>query len=315
MISAIESHLTLPSPLHRIETSWTTQANIELYVKRDDLLHPIISGNKWRKLKAHLAWALAQDPSKSIVSFGGTFSNHLLALAEIGFLLSLPTIGIVRAHREDRTNPFLQHMRARGMRIILRPPKLFDKVQTLPLEALGHELELENAYCIPMGGTDQNALIGMKEVSHELPQGMSFDQLWLAVGSGGTIAGWSYILAPETKIIGVLPFKMSMEKWPGFEWADPAAIIECRRCYLNKRFGAFDLAISNFIESFHAETSIWLDPIYTARTMLNLKSAIEKNEVQRGARILFYHSGGLAGIDAYNYLNADSRIPFQLLNV
>jgi 1-aminocyclopropane-1-carboxylate deaminase len=165
-----------------------------------------------------------------------------------------------------------------------------------------------------MGGTGRLALVGVKELWQECEAELAhFDEIWLSVGSGGLLAGTSHALSDwKGTIKAVYPFKKLHSIWPGKEWMHPSCDIEHIACYLGQKFGAFDDRIVSFINRFYDEHQIWLDPIYTARSMMNLYERINAGQIKLGAKILFYHSGGLSGITGYNH-QYGCTIPYSAL--
>ncbi|MFI6930577.1 1-aminocyclopropane-1-carboxylate deaminase/D-cysteine desulfhydrase [Streptomyces sp. NPDC050287] len=190
----------LPSPLQEIEDDRFAGRGIRLLLKRDDLIHPELIGNKWRKLAPNLAAAAG----RTVVTFGGAYSNHLRATAAAGRLLGLPTVGVVRGQElADRPlNPSLGRCTADGMRLHFVDRSTYrlaadPETLTAVLRAAG----AEGAYVVPEGGSNALAVRGCHALGEEL-RGQA-DVVALACGTGGTLAGLAAGLAPDQRALGV----------------------------------------------------------------------------------------------------------------
>ena len=159
--------------------------DISLRVKRDDLLHPVVSGNKWRKLKYNLVNALATGHDH-IISMGGAWSNHLHALAYVGHQLHIKTTALVRGDEEHADSPTLQDLRDWGMQLRFvnrsnyRHLRNYRQHDDPPVDKL-------NSYWIPEGGASTLALTGIAEINNEIDA--DIDNLFVACGTGTTMAG------------------------------------------------------------------------------------------------------------------------------
>ncbi|MBW5481611.1 1-aminocyclopropane-1-carboxylate deaminase/D-cysteine desulfhydrase [Streptomyces bambusae] len=192
-----------PSPLQEIRDERFERHGVRLVLKRDDLVHPELPGNKWRKLAPNLRVAVA-DGADELVTFGGAYSNHLRATAAAGRLLGLPTVGVVRgeelAGRE--LNPSLARCTADGMRLHFVPRSVYRrKGEPEVLARLLAGAGAEGAYVVPEGGSNAVALGGCAELGQEL-RGEA-DVVAVACGTGGTLAGLAAGLGPGQRALGV----------------------------------------------------------------------------------------------------------------
>ncbi|WLW52293.1 1-aminocyclopropane-1-carboxylate deaminase/D-cysteine desulfhydrase [Streptomyces sp. YU58] len=190
----------LPSPLQELSDSRFEGRGVRLLLKRDDLIHPELVGNKWRKLAPNLDAA----DGRTVVTFGGAYSNHLRATAAAGRLLGLPTVGVVRGDElADRPlNPSLARCRADGMRLHFVDRSTYRrKSEPQTLAALLRAARAEDAYVVPEGGSNVPAVRGCRALGEELAG--RADVVAIACGTGGTLAGLAAGLAPDQRALGV----------------------------------------------------------------------------------------------------------------
>ncbi|MFF9407002.1 1-aminocyclopropane-1-carboxylate deaminase/D-cysteine desulfhydrase [Streptomyces anandii] len=190
----------LPSPLQELDDERFARRGLRLLLKRDDLIHPELIGNKWRKLAPNLRAAAG----RTVLTFGGAYSNHLRATAAAGRLLGLPTIGVVRGHElaGRPLNPSLARCAADGMRLRFVDRTTYrrkDEPETLT--ALLGAAGAEDAHVVPEGGSNILAVRGCRALGEEL--GERADVVALACGTGGTLAGLAAGLAPGRRALGI----------------------------------------------------------------------------------------------------------------
>ncbi len=190
----------LPSPLRELVDDRFARSGVRLLLKRDDLIHPDLIGNKWRKLAPNLTAAAG----RTVLTFGGAYSNHLRATAAAGRLLGLPTIGVVRGQElADRPlNPSLARCAADGMRLHFVDRSTYRrKTEPDTLAAILRAADAEDAYVVPEGGSNDRAVRGCQDLGAEL-RGHA-DVVALACGTGGTLAGLAAGLAPDQRALGI----------------------------------------------------------------------------------------------------------------
>ena len=311
MLRLVEQELRLPTPTDCLSTSFTCKFDCDLFIKRDDLIHPLICGNKWRKLKYNLAKASDQK-NKIIVTFGGMYSNHLVAVAVAGFLIGIPTLAIIRSYKKDVNNPTIKILRDYNMKLEFVDPYVYKTKENHP--KIQSILRIyPNHYLIPEGGSNTLAFRGVSEMMEEISNdNLDYSHILVGIGTGGTLAGIAKFLSDSAiKIIGVSPFKGPVNNIVGLhsltksEWRNVVII----NSVPETRFGSFDNRIVSYIKKFYSETDILLDPIYTAKVMMTVESLLEKNYFAPGSRILIIHTGGIQGIKGYEYqYNCDLSI-------
>ncbi|OQW79647.1 MAG: 1-aminocyclopropane-1-carboxylate deaminase [Proteobacteria bacterium ST_bin11] len=284
------------APLTRIRDRELADRQLELWIKRDDLLHPIISGNKWRKLKYTLNHAL-HNGADSIVSMGGAYSNHLHALAFTGKALGLQTIGYIRGERPAHLNATLYDLLDWGME--LRFVSRSDYRQLRDCQHYDSLPELQaGQYWLPEGGATDLALQGVAELLDEIEIG--FDTLVVACGTGTTLAG--LLTSPLTnRAIGVAALKGG-----DFLIEDVAQVLNKQgltshadwRILVDYHFGGFAKttpALLAFMQDFKQRQGVELEPIYTGKMLFALYDLIRQGYFPAGQRILAIHTGGLQG--------------------
>lgn len=279
------------SPEQEIHHQLYETKKVHVYLKRDDMIHPFISGNKWRKLKYNLENAKQQN-KKTLVTFGGAWSNHLLATACAGATYHFNTIGFVRG--EDISNPVLQMCKLFGMdlRFVSREDyrdkfKLFELME-----------DNEECYFIDEGGASLEATYGCKEIVDELTQ--NYDYIFCAAGTGTTSAGIAQGIFDnnqKTKLHVVPVLKNG-----GFildEIAKYNAPTNNVRLHLDYHFGGYAKvkpALIDFVKDYVQTTGVLIEPTYTGKAMFALHDLISKDYFQKGSKILFVHTGGLTGL-------------------
>ncbi len=279
-----------PSILTKVEDSFLEKYQIELWLKRDDLLHSIISGNKWRKLKYILDHALSLN-ANTIISMGGAYSNHLHALAYVGKVLGLKTIGFIRGERAESLTPTLLDMQQWGMelRFVSRSEyRLLRQYKQLP------DLQTHQ-YWLPEGGAEALALQGVAELVHEID--MTYDLLCVPCGTGTTLAGLVNAVADNVTVMGFAALKHAE-----FLNHDVNALLPVHRdnwqINQNYHFGGFaktNAELLAFIKQFEKDTQIPLEPVYTGKMLYAIYDLIKNRVFQPNQRIIAVHTGGLQG--------------------
>ena len=286
---------TIPIPIIEIPL----QKNIQLFLKREDLIHAEISGNKYWKLFYTINSYLNHvSESPFIITFGGAFSNHIAAVAALGKEQNRTTLGIIRGDElldKWQENPTLLLANQNGMdfRFVTRQ-QYRDKDSLTQILAS----EFPSALIIPEGGTNEQAVNGIQFMLTE--ETKSFDYLCTAVGTGGTIAGISKFAEENQQILG-------------FKVVDDNSLYNRVSELSNKSnfklidaheggYGKITNENIRFINDFQEKYGIQLDPIYTGKMMKMLFQMIAEDYFPEGTKILAFHTGGLQGISGANEL-------------
>lgn len=273
-------------PLQEIEDDRFTRHGLRLLLKRDDLIHPELIGNKWRKLAPNLIAAAG----RTVVTFGGAYSNHLRATAAAGRLLGLSTVGVVRGQElADRPlNPSLARCAADGMRLHFVDRSTYrNKREPATLGRVLRTTGAEDAYVVPEGGSNAEAVRGCRALGEEL-RGHA-DVVALACGTGGTLAGLAAGLAPEQHALGVPVLK------GGFLAADTAGLQEeafgGRRgdWTLDERFHFGGYArtpeLDAFAEDFEDRHGVPVERLYVAKLLYGLVVLAREGAFPRGSTV------------------------------
>ena len=277
--------------------------HVEMFIKREDRLHPHISGNKYRKLFYNLVEAKRMG-HKRILTFGGAFSNHIAATAAAGKEFGFETIGVIRGDEfKDRLsevlkeNPTLAFAARQGMKFYFVDRKTYREKKDRPAFLRKLRRYFGEFYHVPQGGTNELAVKGTEEILE--PTDYSFDFVTSAVGTGGTIAGIINASSPYQKVLGFPALKEN------FLHKDISRYVKKKNWDLVRdyHFGGFakiNEGLVKFINDFYRQTGIPLDPVYTGKMFYGLFDMIKKGIFRPGTRILAIHTGGLQGIDGMN---------------
>ncbi|MDO5615846.1 MAG: pyridoxal-phosphate dependent enzyme [Cruoricaptor ignavus] len=273
--------------------------SVQLFMKREDLVHPEISGNKYWKLLHNVNNYIRTKPKNPLlISFGGAYSNHIAALAAFGKQHKIPTLGIIRgeeiAYRwQDNPTLFLASENGMAFRFVSRDEYRNKKHLTEELEK-----EFPEALVVPEGGTNENAVKGIQNMLNADTR--IFDYLCTAVGTGGTVSGISKFADEHQKVLGfkVVADDSLQEKIAGLSGKENFNLIEAHF----GGYGKISDAEIRFINEFYCEYNIPLDPIYTGKMMMALLEMIEDGFFPKGSKILAFHTGGLQGINGVNQM-------------
>lgn len=275
--------------------------NLELVLKREDAIHDFVSGNKYRKLKYNILEAQKED-KKTLLTFGGAFSNHIAAVASVGQLYGFKTIGVIRGDELEsqiNNNATLWFAKQCGMefRFVSRTDY---KLKTTPafLDDLKHVFG--DFYLIPEGGTNALAIQGCEEILTKNDK-EHFDFVCTAVGTGGTISGIINSSGEHQQILGFPALKGD------FLSKDISKFVTKSNWQLitDYHFGGYakvNSELISFINRFKSDFNVPLDPVYTGKMMFGICHLIEKGFFPKHSKILAIHTGGLQGIEGMNAL-------------
>ena len=281
-----------------IKTLENIRLNAQVSLKPDYLIHPTVSGNKYRKLKYNLQKVQSEN-YRGILTFGGAFSNHIAATAAAGQALHIPTVGIIRGEElasKIELNPTLKYAQSCGMHLEFVSRSVYkQKTESAFLKTL---LEVyENFYILPEGGTNALAIQGCQEILTE--EDRAFDVICCAVGTGGTIAGLINSSLPTQKIIGFPALKCGFLNEDICKFATQSNW-ELWEAYHFGGYAKVDSKLITFMNDFKTTYKIPLDPVYTAKMMYGIFDAIQTGKIPKDAQVLAIHTGGLQGIEGMN---------------
>ncbi len=283
------------------------EKKVSLFIKREDKIHPLISGNKYRKLKYNIKKAKIVQ-YQTLLTFGGAFSNHILATACAAHENGLKSVGIIRGEElafKWTDNPTLLKATALGMRLkFVSRSDYRNKHSDEFIEQL--KAEYGRFYLLPEGGTNDLAIKGCEEVL--MTEDEDFDVVCCSVGTGGTIAGIINSVSLRQKVIGFPALKGDFLK----EDICKFATNKQWNLQLDYHFGGYgkvSAELINFINDFKKETQIPLDPIYTGKMMFGILDMVEKDKFESDTKILAIHTGGLQGIVGMNKILKKKNLP------
>lgn len=288
-------------PLQRLSLDWLQRACVEVAVLRLDLLDPLLSGNKWYKLRHHLQTA-SDNAAPGLISLGGPHSNHLHALAAAGQRFGLATVGLLRGHAQH--TPTVDDLQAMGMRLhwlgyggyrARHEPGFWDGWRAL----------YPNYHCVPEGGGGLagalgcTSLVAMVEQQLERIGWREHDGWWLAAGTGTTLAGLVIGEAGARTVHGALagPPSHEVARTVG-ELLGEAGLADRGYRLLDAScggFGRFDSQLARFIVETERASGLPLEPVYTAKALLALRGEVEAGRFPPHTRLVFVHTGGLQG--------------------
>lgn len=283
------------------------EKEVTLVVKREDLLHPFVSGNKYRKLKYNLIEAKNRG-NDTILTFGGAFSNHIAATAFASAEKGFKSIGVIRGDELEHSwhlNPTLQKAHEYGMIFKFVTRETYRKKEEVPF-ILDLKKEFGNFYLVPEGGTNALAIKGCQEIITS--EDKQFDFICTCVGTGGTVSGLINSSFSNQRVLGFSALKGDFLK------------TEIQKMSNNERwdlltdyhfggYGKIALELVQFINGFKVQTKIPLDPIYTGKMMYGLLDMVKRDIFVKQTKILAIHTGGLQGIPGMNSVLKKKNLP------
>lgn len=288
------------SPVQEIKEGLFEEKGVRVFVKREDLNHPVVSGNKWRKLKYNLQEAKRLG-NKKLLTFGGAYSNHIHAVAGAGKVYGFETIGIIRGEETLPLNDTLAYAKSCGMKLHYLSRGEYREKDTSYVKESLHK-KFDPCYIIPEGGTNMLAIKGCAEIIGDLND--SYHQYCLPVGTGGTISGVIKGLKGSGNVIGFSALKGSFLTSEVDKLLSEYSTNRYDNWYINSdyHFGGYAKVkpeLLQFMSDFELKHDMLLDPIYTGKAMYGLYQLIHNDKIQPGERILFIHTGGLQGRNGF----------------
>ena len=281
--------------------------SISLTIKREDLIHPFVSGNKFRKLKYNLQQA-KKEQFGTLLTFGGAFSNHIAAVAYAGKEQGFKTIGFIRGEELSNkvsANPTLSFARNCGMQLEFLSRDAYRSKSEQPfLDQL--KAQFGEFYLIPEGGTNSLAIQGCEEILTQ--EDTEFDYICCSIGTGGTISGIINSALPHQKVLGFPALKGEFlnAEIRNFVHSSNWELITS---YHFGGYGKVNEALITFINSFYAAHQIPLDPIYTGKMVFGIYDLMDQNYFPPGSKILLIHTGGIQGIQGMNAKLKNKQLP------
>lgn len=293
-------NIATPSAETAIHTDWANQNGITLSVKRDDLLHPVISGNKWRKLKYALK-AASKAKVQHIISFGGGFSNHLHALGYCCHHLGIQLTAIVRGDYSLNPTPMLLDLKNWQTNIQYVDRKTYQQRSELDYQQ-SLQQQYPGASIIPEGGSQLLAIRGVSEIIDELSD--SYDYIVAPVASGGTLAGLSSAIGKNKTFSNCQILGIGVLKGQGYLEQLVDDLLEVDSSQTNWQinhdfhFGGYAKSTNElrlFCQDFYQQTTIPIEPVYSGKLFWAIRALLKAGYFPKNSRILALHTGGLQG--------------------
>lgn len=300
----IKEILHLPSPLQKLNEKIYEEKQLNVYVKRDDLIHPEISGNKWRKLKYNLLKA-RELGHKCIVTFGGAYSNHIYATAAAGKYFGFETIGIIRGDElNENSSKTLKFATECGMKLHFVARSDYREMRENPQSNSFIQertaFRLNQSFNIPEGGTTEFALDGVGEMVDEISEQLGFapDYIICPVGTGGTIAGIIAKADSKTNVLGICVLKNGFYLEKEINNLVEKKVATHKNNYnilWNEHHGGYAKKtpeLINFISKFNSEHYFNIEPIYSGKMFFAFEEII-KTTIKPNSTVVLIHTGGL----------------------
>ena len=270
-----------------------------LFLKREDLIHAQLSGNKWHKLKLNFK-QVAEQGLPGVVTFGGAYSNHIYATAAAGHYCEVPTVGYIRGELPEPLNPTLQAARNWGMELIaVTRTDYRQKTDARFLKKV--KQRFPNHWVIPEGGSNNFALEGCQAM---VPKDRSYHYWCLSCGTGGTLAGIATALPAHSHVIGFPSLKGAgfleqdlKQMWNNF--TKPRCSWELQLDYHFGGYAKINQKLVDFMGEFYGKYQVKLDPIYTGKLLYGVFDLLKKGYFPKNSDILVLHSGGLQGLKGF----------------
>ena len=286
-----------PSPLQKLDHDLLPRDDVEVWVKRDDLIHPRISGNKWRKLKYNIA---ALEPGAHVLTFGGAWSNHVRAVAAAGAEFGFRATAIIRGELVEPMNPVLSFAREQG--VCLVPVSRSEYRLRHDAEWVEQQRGATGTDVVwPEGGSNALALKGVNEIMAEIEQQHTdpFDMVCVPVGTGGTLAGIVSALPETSRALGVCVLKggeflrdevrsqiAQAGEHDGGSW-------DLETEYHFGGYAKMPPDLIRWVEDFTARSDIPLEPVYSGKLFYAVMDKLASGWLSPGGRILVVHTGGV----------------------
>ncbi|MEM8939620.1 MAG: pyridoxal-phosphate dependent enzyme [Bacteroidota bacterium] len=296
--------IKVPTPLQQLSHPLLKEKGIDLYVKRDDLTHPEIVGNKWRKLKYNLQEAKGLGCSQ-LVTMGGAFSNHIAATAAAAKAYGFKSVGIIRGEElNKRSNEILRFAHEKGMIFEFVDRNYYRNMRRNPEKRMNAYKE---SYFLPEGGTNELAIKGCEEIIPEI--NVDFDLIVCPIGTGGTFCGLIASLEENQSALGMSVLKGDFilnevdKQLDRYQIRSPNFDINID--YHFGGYGKITDELIDFINEFKENFSITLDPIYTGKSFFGVWDLIKRDNFEKNLKIVLLHTGGLPDIMSVNRKNQD----------
>lgn len=296
--------MLIPNPIINqvLDHPLLEEKEVELSIKRLDLIHDLVPGNKFFKLKYNLEKATKENKN-TLLTFGGAFSNHIHAVANAAHSMGLNAIGVIRGEETFPLNPTLSDAKAKGMRLhYISRSQYREKTEEYFIQEL-HQL-FGDFYLIPEGGTNQEAIQGTQEILQKEDE--VYSHIALSIGTGGTFLGILQACQIQQKALGFSSLKGNFIQKEIEELSEKYSIRKPKdyQIFTEYHFGGYakyDQSLIEFIWWFYENFGIVLDPVYTGKMFFGLWQLIKKGYFPKGSKVLAIHTGGIQGNRGFTF--------------
>ena len=265
-----------PSQIQEIKLNIYNPNNIKLYIKREDLIHNIVSGNKWRKLKYNFEY-IKKNNIKTILSFGGAYSNHLHALSWLAKKNKINSIALVRGEESSKTNPTLSFCLQNKMVLYFLDRKTYRESKYDNEVIYNLKEKYKNIYILPEGGFNDFGIKGCEEIMDEVSD--DFNIIACSIGTGCTAIGIIKSLNINQFFLGFTSFKnYSFINQTIASYVNSNSTWKIKSDYNFGGFGKVNLELKKFMDYFETSYKIKLDPIYTSKLFFGLFDMISRKK-------------------------------------
>lgn len=299
----MSAKLKIPSSLELLDYELFNSFGVKCYIKRDDQIHPEISGNKWRKLSLNIE-KYKQSKYEALLTFGGAYSNHIHATAALGRDMEIPTIGIIRGEELTQdSNATLKAAAEAGMQLVFVSREEYSWRYERDYKELLRR-KYGNVLVIEEGGANYLGVIGCTAIVSEID--INPDYYILPSGTGTTAAG-VLMGVDEQKVISVPVFKkgdfirdeianlLLISGLGELEVSEKLNDLHLATNYAFGGYGKFNQTLIDFINQVYTETGLKLDQIYTGKMFYALCDMVKSGEIPSGSTVVAIHTGGLQG--------------------
>ena len=295
----IKTDINENTPLEHVNDTFLKERKISLFIKREDLNHPQISGNKWYKLKFNIQEARNKGKD-TILTFGGAYSNHIYAVAAAGKIFNFKTIGIIRGEEHNPLNPTLSFAKESGMEIFYLDRNSYRK-KNLPEIYDELNKKFGDFYLLPEGGTNELAVKGCSEIIRNI--NLDYDYICCPCGTGGTLAGLITGLHGNKFALGFAVLKSAsflkenVKTLLQFSATSHLNNWDINLDYHSGGYAKFNKNLFEFIDRFSSLSKIPIEPIYTGKMLFGIYDLIAQGYFREETRIVAIHTGGLQGLN------------------
>jgi 1-aminocyclopropane-1-carboxylate deaminase len=281
-----------------ISADWLSARQLQLDVLRLDKIHPVISGNKWFKVKYYLQKAKAERAT-TLATFGGAWSNHIAATAHAGKVFGISTVGIIRGEEPANPSITLQQAKADGMQLMFVSRQAYRDKQ--------HFIQQHPSwYWVNEGGYGQTGTQGAAEILSFVDDLETYTHIVAAVGTGTMLAGLINASLNHQQVIGISSMKgnIDLEESIRLLLVNKSSSFSINHDFHFGGYGKHPTGLIEFINAVYHQHALPLDIVYTGKTFFAIKQLAEAGDFRPGSKILMIHSGGLQG---------NKSLPAQLL--